>query len=111
MNRDNMIMTSSDTVHERYLNGLATELNEKFGERVVSIVSLPGHCKTKRIGEAKFIVWFEEYGNDNDTGVTWYLPESDYYTQRNILKMMVKLANNPTQDGKPLGWPANLKIR
>ena len=111
MDRDNMIMTSYDTKHQQHLRSLATELNKKFGEIVVSVVSYPGHCTTKRIGEAKFVVWFEEYGNDNDTGVTWSLPDSDYFTQRNILNMMIKLANNSAQDGKPLGWPANLKIR
>ena len=54
MDRDNMIMTSYDIEHEKHLNGLADELNAKFGEKVVIVNTRPGYDTTKRLGEAKF---------------------------------------------------------
>ena len=111
MDRDNMIMTTYDTKHEKHLNSLADELNEKFGEKVVIVDSRPGYDTTKFLGEAKFTVWFEEFGEHEDTAVTWSLGPHDFWTINYTLNMMLKLINNPMQDGKPLGWPANLKIR
>ena len=111
MDRDNMIMKSYDIEHEKHLNGLADELNAKFGEKVVIVNTRPGYDTTKRLGEAKFDVWFEEFGEHEDTAVNWAIGASDFWTIKYTLNMMLKLINNPMQDGKPLGWPDNLKIR